>query len=192
MPVEPYFSTCGGYYESVYSKEEVRDIAWSYREVFTDTSSEGFYDTQLSRAIYYALCNGYSMVIDIPNDQHAISLYGATFDTETNLLTSAYVCDSSGASFSASSMSHVRVGVREDIYGDSRLTLLGYYDENNDLQKIPRECKFPGKQCPCDERFCLRDSGTFGVQAVRRIRDFDVHHSTATEKRRSREISRIR
>ncbi|MBQ9759660.1 MAG: PEP-CTERM sorting domain-containing protein, partial [Opitutales bacterium] len=60
-----------------------------------------------------------------------------TFDTGTNLLTSIYVCDSSGASFDKQSISQVRLGLRKDTTdGTDRLCLLGYYHEGNELTDV--------------------------------------------------------
>ena len=133
-PILPEFDTYGGYYEDIYtSMNAVQEVAWSYNSEFQVAASDEAKNRNLSRAIYYALSQGYSMAIHIPSDNHVITLYGATFDTTTNLLTSAYVCDSSGASFDSESISRVRVGVRTDSNGEDQLCLLGYYFENNDL-----------------------------------------------------------
>lgn len=130
-PLEPNFSNSGGYYKDIYtSQEAVQDIAWRFSEEFGYSFSTQEDNINLSRAIYYALSEGYSMAIQIPNDSHAITLYGATFDTGTNLLTSVYVCDSSGASFIKSEISRVRVRALTNSAGEERLCLAGYYYED--------------------------------------------------------------
>lgn len=105
----------GGFYESVYTTQEsVREVAWTYIDE-ADVSAEGAYTTMLSRAIYYTLSAGNALVLDIKGSTHAITLWGATFDTETNLMTTAWVTDSSGSSFSNSSdMNKARVTVKDD------------------------------------------------------------------------------
>lgn len=139
-PVEPNFSTYGGYYEDIYtSMDAVQEIAWSFVSEFGSPASDESRNTNFSRAIYYALSQGYSMAINIPNDDHAITLYGATFDTDTNLLTSVYVCDSSGASFDEKDISRVRVGLRTDTNGTEQLCLVGYYSEENDFANYDSE-----------------------------------------------------
>lgn len=132
------FETAGGYYKDIYtSQETVQNIAWSYSDVFGYSFSGLEANVNLSRAIYYALKEGFSMSLHVPSDSHAITLYGATFDTGTNLLTSIYVCDSSGASFDKQSISQVRLGLRKDTTdGTDRLCLLGYYHEGNELTDV--------------------------------------------------------
>ncbi len=130
-PVEPNYSQSGGYYAGIYTTAEaVEAIAWSYTSDFSGTSPagtyEGFLTTRLSRAIYYALDQGYALAINVPNDKHALTIYGASFDTETDLLTSVWLCDSSGASFDKKEISEVVVGVRTGADGDEYLSLLGY------------------------------------------------------------------
>ncbi len=129
------FWTAGGYYEDIFTKDEVADMAWAYTSTFSVWESETYYTTYLSRAIYYALENGHAMSINIPNRQHAITIYGATFDTETDLLTSVWVCDSSGACFDKDKMSHIRVGVRENSWGADRLCLTGHYGASIDFSE---------------------------------------------------------
>lgn len=108
-------------------------MAWAYTSTFSVWESETYYTTYLSRAIYYALENGHAMSINIPNRQHAITIYGATFDTETDLLTSVWVCDSSGACFDKDKMSHIQVGIRENSWGAERLCLFAHYGASTEF-----------------------------------------------------------
>ncbi len=93
----------GGFYESTYTtKESVEEIAWKYSDEKKDVTNDN-YTVGLSMAIYYALSAGNALVLDIKGSTHAITLWGATFDTETNLMTTAWVTDSSGSAFANSS-----------------------------------------------------------------------------------------
>ncbi len=131
-PTEAFW-TAGGYYKDIYTESEVADLAWQYTNAFRVWESDTFYTTYLSRAIYYALENGHAMSVNIPNRRHAITIYGATFDTETNLLTSVWVCDSSGACFDKDAMSHIQVGVRKNSWGAERLCLTAYYGASTEF-----------------------------------------------------------
>ena len=102
-------SGCGGFYESYYkTMEEVQKVAWAWLDV-GDILSEKNYTLELSRAIYYSLSAGHALVIDVKNHSHAITLWGASFDTETQLMTTAWVTDSSGALFSKKGMSKILI-----------------------------------------------------------------------------------
>lgn len=94
----------GGFYEDYYTtKEAVKEYAWMYtRTSGVDVSSSGCYTTELSKAIYQALSAGNAIVLDIHNSAHSVVLWGAVFDTETNLMTTAWVTDSSNWAFSYS------------------------------------------------------------------------------------------
>lgn len=109
----------------------VREIAYSYIELVgnyrSNLGGETLnHTTDLSSAIYYGLSLGYAMTFDNPQDRHALTLYGASFDLDTNLVTSVYLVDSSGASYyeGDSRMVQVSVGVTDIGYGE-HLTLLG-------------------------------------------------------------------
>lgn len=89
----------GGFYESTYTtKDLVRELAWKYSDEKKYVNGDD-YTVGLSKAIYTALSAGNALVLDIKGSTHAITLWGATFDTETNLMTTAWVTDSSGSSF---------------------------------------------------------------------------------------------
>ena len=111
----------GGYYEDVYrSLNEVTDIAWR-------RSSAGARAD--SRAIFYALNQGLSLGVGLSG--HALTVYGASFDTETELVTSLYVCDSSGYLWDEKDISRIYVDER---YG--YLYLFGYYGNGVDYDSI--------------------------------------------------------
>lgn len=113
----------GGYYADRYAESEVDQMAWRYN---THNLGDLNYTTDISRAVYYALNQGYAMTITIPYDRHALTVYGASFDPETELITSLWLCDSSGASFEDAfdKMLRVRVSPRGE-----NLCLLGPYRE---------------------------------------------------------------
>ena len=99
----------GGFYQSYYdSKEDVMAIAWKWSDT-TDMTSDTRYTTDLSRAIYQALSAGNAVVLDIKGHLHAITLWGVTFDTDTNLITKAWVTDSSSSTFRRAGMNEVLV-----------------------------------------------------------------------------------
>lgn len=106
----------GGFYEDVYTTtESVREIAWKYSDEKKYVTGDD-YTVGLSKAIYTALSAGNALVIDIKNSTHAVTLWGATFDTETNLMTTAWVTDSSGSAFAHNSgnMNKALVTVRNN------------------------------------------------------------------------------
>ncbi|MBQ6705753.1 MAG: PEP-CTERM sorting domain-containing protein [Opitutales bacterium] len=113
----------GGYYEDIYSWSEIQDMAWLHYTGNSDYSAR-----HASRAIYYALQNGYSFAIGVPNLRHAFTVYGATFDPETELVTSLYLCDSGEVIFKKESMSRARVN-----QVGNKLCVVGYYAEENDF-----------------------------------------------------------
>lgn len=116
----------GGYYEDLYDYEQIKNMAWWFTTGKMDYSPK-----YTSRAIYYALSNGYSFAMG--NSAHAFTVYGATFDTETQLVTSLYVCDSAGAYFNKSKISRARVNLNT---ADNTLYIPGYYHENNTYEGI--------------------------------------------------------
>ncbi len=176
-PVEPNYSQSGGYYTDVYATiNDVKEVAWAYTSSFSGTSPtgeyEGFLTTSLSRAIYYALEQGYAMAINVPNDSHALTIYGASFDTETNLLTSVWLCDSSGYSFDKKEISEVVVGVRTGADGDEYLSLLGYnngmdYDDSYDRGKYIGNAYFLGNSLADTVNFVysIPEPSAFGLLA---------------------------
>lgn len=106
----------GGFYENTYTTpESVKEIAWKYSDEVKTVSGDD-YTVGLSKAIYTALSAGNALVIDIKNSTHAVTLWGATFDTETNLMTTAWVTDSSGSAFAHNSgnMNKALVTVRNN------------------------------------------------------------------------------
>ena len=153
-PIEPNFSQSGGHYTDVYATiDDVKEVAWAYAAGFSGTSPtgtyEGFFTTTLSRAVYYALTQGYALAINVPNDVHSLTIYGASFDTETNLLTSVWLCDSSGYSFDKNEISEVVVGLRTGSDGYEYLSLLGYnngseYSSTYDRRKYIENVYFLG------------------------------------------------
>lgn len=113
----------GGYYKDVYTYDEAMDMAWSYYTGNSDYSAR-----YASRAIYYALLNGYSFAIGIPGIRHAFTVYGASFDPVTELVTSLYLCDSGYVVFSKDKMHRARINLT-----GNKLYLAGFYTEENDF-----------------------------------------------------------
>lgn len=127
----------GGFYQDYYeSKEDVMAFAWKWSDT-TDMTLGTRYTTDLSKAIYQTLLAGNAVVLDIKNHLHAITLWGATFDTETNLITTAWVTDSSSSTFTKDGMN--KVLVRLNASGD-KLVMDGdyYYDIEADAGWVNR------------------------------------------------------
>lgn len=115
----------GGFYESYYADaKEVDAIAWSWGNAAADYKTQDYYTADISKAIYCALSAGNAVVLDIKNSAHAVTLWGATFDTETSLMKTAWITDSSGWAFSKSSMTETSVVIS----GDKMVLEGSYYD----------------------------------------------------------------
>lgn len=113
----------GGYYKDVYTYDEAMDTAWYHYTGNSDYSAR-----YASRAIYYALSNGYSFAIGIPSLAHAFTVYGASFNPETELVTSLYLCDSGYVVFPKDTMHRARVNLN-----GNKLYIAGIYKEDDEL-----------------------------------------------------------
>ena len=115
----------GGFYESYYTDaKQVKSVAWSWGEASADYKTPNYYTSDISKAIYQALAMGNAVVLDIKNSVHAVTLWGATFDTETNLMKTVWVTDSSGWAFNKYSMTETSVAIS----GDKMVLEGNYYD----------------------------------------------------------------